>query len=83
VVPGGLLFRELARRSGTWNLHVFDRRKSVLIAHRGNFNRWTISVGDNDQRRQITVTQNEADLLLRAWLSPIPPPPVEQLSDLT
>ncbi|MGD2111342.1 MAG: hypothetical protein PVI86_18345 [Phycisphaerae bacterium] len=83
VVPGGLLLRRFKRGNGGWQLHLFERQESLLIAHRGEFNRWTITVGDADCAGQIFVTQTEADFLLRAWLSPIPPPPVEQLSDLT
>ncbi len=30
----------------------------------------------------VNVTTKEAEIVLRAWLSPIPPPPIERLSDL-
>ncbi len=83
VVPGGLVLRKARLVRPTWDLHCFRQRDSVLIAHRVDRNWWKIFVADAEDAEQVTVTPKEAHFLLRAWLSPIPPPPVDQLTDLT
>lgn len=40
-------------------------------------------VTDEEVRDNFQATKRETNLLLRAWLSPLPPPPVEKLVDLT
>ena len=82
VVPGGLAVRQAHLGSMKWKVHLFDRRNSVLIVHRVDYGRRTVFVADADTDRRLAVTPAEADFLLRAWLSPIPPPPPEQLTDL-
>lgn len=83
IVPSGLVLREARLRSTKWDLHLFDRRDSVLIAHRVNSDRWIVFVTGAEGARKATLTSSQADFLLRAWLSPLPPPRVEQLTDLT
>ncbi|MBU0718166.1 MAG: hypothetical protein KJ749_07965 [Planctomycetes bacterium] len=82
VIPGGVLVRGTRKRAGGSSLHVYDRRKSVLIVHRLRGSVWMALVADDKCHHRSTMTQHEATLLLRAWLSPVPPPPVEQLTDL-
>ena len=82
VVPGGVLTREgrwLGRRC---RLHLFDRRKSVLLIHRLSKHGWVAYVADGEAHHRATMTPHETTFLLRAWLSPLSPPPVERLSDL-
>ena len=83
VAPGGLILRESSFCRRAWKLHLFDRRQSVLIAHRASKRQWVAFVADREMHRQATLTESEAEFLLRAWLSPLRPPPVERLSDLT
>ena len=44
---------------------------------------WRLSVADAESSEITTITDRERQLLLRAWLSPVPPPPLEQLVDLS
>lgn len=82
LVPGGVVARKPARRQEQWQLHVFDRRKSVLLVRQANRNLWAVRVEDDEAHESAFLTQAEAHTLLRAWLSPLEPPPAEQLSDL-
>lgn len=82
LVPGGVVAREPARRQAQWQLHVFDRRKSVLLVRQANRNLWAVRVDDAEAHESALLTQVEAHTLLRAWLSPLAPPPAEELSDL-
>ncbi|MBU0718165.1 MAG: hypothetical protein KJ749_07960 [Planctomycetes bacterium] len=82
VVPGGVLVRDTGRRAKDVCLHVYDRRESALIVHRMRAGSCAVLVADADSHHRTTITRHEATLLLRAWLSPVPPPPVEQLTDL-
>ncbi|MEK6642585.1 MAG: hypothetical protein AABZ08_01650 [Planctomycetota bacterium] len=81
LVPGGLLFR-FGRMSSTFSqLHVFARHSSLLCLYqRGNWS-WIATVADSESTESTTLTRREADMLLRAWLSPLPPPNVKRLAD--
>lgn len=82
IVPGGLIVREGKFFSQDCQLHLFDRRTSVLIVHRIDKHKWALFAATTKTFQFAVVTRKESELLLRAWLSPIPPPPIEQLSDL-
>ncbi len=82
VAPGGVILRESSFLRRGWQLHRFDRRQSVLIAHRVNRCYWVVFVANREMHRQATITESEAEFLLRAWLSPLHPPPLERLTDL-
>lgn len=83
IVPGGLVHRSLRRRTNKWNLHVFDRRACLLMLRRERGERrWIVRVADADRQEDITMTRNEATLLLRAWLSPLSPPSADSITDL-
>ena len=43
---------------------------------------WRVCLVDKDRSERTVVTKNEADILLRGWLSPLGPPPIERLTDL-
>jgi hypothetical protein len=81
IVPGGLIGRRANYRGG-WNVHLFDRRESVLAVHRMGSSQWYVSVADRESHQSATITPTEVNALLRAWLSPLPPPPREQLTEL-
>jgi len=83
LVPGGVVARRPARKKSLWKLHLFDRRKSVLFLQQEQSNIWRAWVADNELKESVQLTQVEAHTLLCAWLSPLIPPPVEHLSDLT
>ena len=82
LVPGGLVLRRSSWRQSHWTLHLFQRRTSVLLVGRMQRQRWGLIVADAETAATAAITEAEADTLLRAWLSPVPPPPIERLSDL-
>ena len=51
--------------------------EGLAVDHSG-----AVYVADSAAVQMARMTPREAHLLLRAWLSPIPPPPLERLSDL-
>lgn len=82
LVPGGVVLRRSGWFRGGWDLYVFDRRRSVLLAGCLNGGRWGAFLADAEQNSMIIGTKREIELLLRGWLSPLAPPPLERLADL-
>lgn len=81
LVPGGLVVRA-PRRRGDWKVHVFDPATSLLIIT-NQIDQWChVYVWDFATSDALPLNRSEAELLLRNWLSNMPPPSVEELSDL-
>jgi hypothetical protein len=53
-----------------------------LCVYRYSPKRWWATISDSEVRETIFGTETEMHLLLRAWLSPLDPPPRERLTDL-
>jgi hypothetical protein len=83
LVPGGLLLRRAATDPRRSRLHLFRREDSVLCVAQLRRPAWLLQVRDGKGKTFATVTERESKMLLRAWLSPLEPPPVEKLVDLT
>lgn len=83
VIPGGLVTRRAKRGTSGSEVSVYDRRSSVLGLCRSEGNRWNCHISDRDKSVMFHLTERESIVLLRAWLSPIPPTSVEKLVDLT
>lgn len=83
LAPGALLVRKAVRRTTRSQLHVFDRRKSVLCVSQHRKSQWLIVAADALACEQTLATDREVHFLLRAWLSPLEPPPADRLTDLT
>lgn len=81
LVPGGLLLRTARMIDTKSTLHVFDRRNAALILLELRRRVWVAGVADEQRDSFMALTESEADMLLRAWLSPLVPPKVERLSD--
>ena len=81
IVPGAVVVRSSAWNSSKWQLHLLERADSVLVYWRDlRF----IAIADTTGRSFARpATPVEAEGAIRAWLSPIPPPELKQLSDLT
>ncbi|MCC6361435.1 MAG: hypothetical protein IT450_22105 [Phycisphaerales bacterium] len=80
AVPGALVVRSAGGHETTWRLRLFARPDSVVIYWR---ERGLLAVVARDGAViQTMMRQPEAEIAVRAWLSPIAPPPIEQLSDL-
>lgn len=82
LIPGGLVRRRPRWLSARTGLHVFDPRTSVLIAHAHHGHQWAWTVADGQEQLSGLVTELEVRTLLRAWLSPIPPPTREMLESV-
>jgi len=82
LVPGGLASRRARFRRRDWELHLFQRESSVLILRNQWRHFWWAYVADRQTVQMAGMTPREAVMLLRAWLSPLPTPPLERLSDL-
>lgn len=76
IVPGGLL----SRRGG--RLTLLRRSESVLIADSIWRTQWNVIIFNGQAKARLQITDRELAVLLRAWLSPLQPPDIEQLSDL-
>jgi hypothetical protein len=83
LVPGGAVLRRPKGiwRSG-WHIRMFARRDCVMCVYQSNRSQWRATISDSEIRETIFGTQTEMHLLLRAWLSPLDPPPRERLTDL-
>lgn len=82
AVPGGLVLRSFRRGDSQATLRLLERRLSVLTVCRGvGMQRWGVCVGDEHGSETLIMTRSEVDELLRAWLSPLPAPSLEQMSD--
>ncbi len=82
LVPGGLASRRARFRRRDWELHLFQRESSVLIVKNDRRHIWAAHVADDQTHQMARMTRREAVMLLRAWLSPLPTPPLERISDL-
>jgi len=82
AVPGGIVVRKGAWLRKRLTLHLFDRRDSVLLLYRHFRRQWVLVVADRNACEAMMGTRQELESAIHAWLSPLPPPPVEQLSDL-
>ena len=83
LLPASLLWRELSRRSAAYCLHLFERDRSLLCVYQMRPQLWGWAVADGKKHATNVVTGEEARLLLRAWLSPLPPPPLARLTEFS
>ncbi|OWY71852.1 hypothetical protein B7486_09335 [cyanobacterium TDX16] len=83
IVPGGLLLRKQGKDRTKSDLDLFSPQSSMLLALQTRKETWSVIVTDGNRKESVILTSHEADMALRAWLSPIPPPSVEKLVDLT
>lgn len=83
ILPGGLVLRRPAKDPASSKLVLFDRRESVLCVVQQRKHAWTVLVSNGQTVESMVATTREANMLLCAWLSPLAPPPVEKLVDLT
>lgn len=81
VVNGGLLSRRSRFGATQSRLHLFDRRKSLLCLYQRRKGAWIVCAADSETVDSAIITRREVDMLLRAWLSPLPPPDVSKLVD--
>lgn len=82
AVPGGLCHRRIRRGSDDWNIHLFTRESSVACIYQSGARQWMIVVADEQEHAKCAGTRKEVEFALRAWLSPLDPPTIDQLKEL-
>ncbi len=83
VAPAGLLSRRCRLFSRRWTRHLFAANAAALwLIDSGENETISVIAADTDECVQFSLTRAEAELLVRAWMSPLAPPVLEQLSDL-
>jgi hypothetical protein len=83
IVPGGLLLRKKSRNPTQSDLELFTPKSATLVAVQSRKESWTVFVVEESRNQTLLLTTHETEMALRAWLSPIPPPSVDKLVDLT
>lgn len=53
----------------------------MLVVHQTGKGAWQVAVGDHESKNVRSCTSAEIDLLLRCWLSPLTPLPIDRYSD--
>src|SRR5262249_49891559 len=83
IVPAALVLRRPARSGRGLDVQVFPRRDSALCVSRSTTVVWKVRFAHDGRDYEIACSEAEANMLLRAWLSPREPPTIEKLTDLT
>jgi hypothetical protein len=81
IVPGAIVVGTSRWRTAHWNLNMFPREDSVLV-YWVHYNRIAIASRDGLSFSRA-INRMPAEMAIRAWLSPLEPPPLERFSDLT
>jgi hypothetical protein len=82
VVPGAIVLRKAGWLQRRWTMHLFERSSSVLCVSQWGRNLWRAHIADGQTDSSRALTKAEAEFLLRAWLSLLPPPALERMPDL-
>lgn len=81
LVPGGLIWRRGRLFDARYRLHLF-RAADSLLAVIPLAGRWSFYLRDAEHETGTQIDDSEAEMLLRAWLSPLPPPDDRLLNEL-
>ncbi len=82
LVPGAVIVRRAGALQDGWHLHMFKRSAANLILHESTMQGWMVLLSDAECVEISQATRGEVETLLRAWMSPLPPPPEDRLIDL-
>ncbi|MCO6437464.1 MAG: hypothetical protein J5J06_10285 [Phycisphaerae bacterium] len=83
AVPGGVVIRKARPFRSGWEMQYVRREDGVLLVHKIPNRAWWALVVFSGGQEETHLTEREADFLLRAWLSPVPPPERDRLVELT
>lgn len=83
LVPGAILHRRPRWFSAKSRTHLFTAAASVLVAYPMPRRKWSWAVADGTRSWTGISTELEIRTLLRAWLSPLPPPTPEMVRELS
>lgn len=81
VAPGAVIVRRNRPFHKAVDVQVYDRRTSVLLATAFARSSWQLTVASGDHVAQTTVSPPEAAFVLRAFLSPLTPPDIDEPGD--
>ena len=85
MIPGGLVLRTAGLLDDSWQLERFAACDCVLCTYSTYVEHrlvWVVVIADRNDTWRLTVSPYELGLVLQAWLSPLPPPAVDRLTDL-
>lgn len=83
AVPGGVIVRVGSWRNRVFKLVRLARPESVFVAKPIRWQKlWEVTIASKVAAYSERFTATEMRFLIRAWLSPLEPPQVEELSDL-
>ena len=83
AVPGGLVVRKSGWLKKGWRIKLFSRTASCVMICPIGRKQWLLTVSDGETCESVIGLRSELELALCAWLSPLEPPKLEQLSDLS
>ncbi|MBN1511088.1 MAG: hypothetical protein JXB13_03665 [Phycisphaerae bacterium] len=81
-VPGGLVFRSATPASRSWKVRLCTPRESNLCLINQQGRQWLLIAADGQHSYRRVLVESDAVAAYQAWISPLPPPSPEQLSDL-
>lgn len=83
VAPAAIIVRRLSGRPKHWHVDLFTRHNAMMLLSPIDETHWYLILKKLDGHEVAKyVSQIEVIVLLRAWLSPLPPPTLDKLSDL-
>lgn len=82
LVPGGLLIRVPPFFVGKYSLNILRNSECLLCVFPDGLRHWQWVIADGKSCYHGFAVASEIQVLLRAWFSPVPTPPLDQLSDL-
>lgn len=82
IVPGAFIVRDAGWRSRGWRVTMFEPHETVFLMCRFPGGQWELLLSSQTRMHYFKVTPAQAEAALRAWLSPLSPPALKQLSDL-
>lgn len=72
LLPGAVILERSVWFSGSPTRLAFPRPESVLFVHQSSRRTWTAHLAGLRKTESVQVTDREATMLLRTWLSPVP-----------
>ncbi|MBI4717224.1 MAG: hypothetical protein HY763_05425 [Planctomycetes bacterium] len=82
VIPDGIVVRTSGPFAGEVVSRVFTRTRAALCLYGAQTGQWGLYVSAGRESAFATVTLREGEFALRAWLSPVDPPPIARLQEV-
>jgi len=82
LIPGGVAVAHSGIFNAKTSLAMFRRNETILFVRQAGRHFWAALVANKTTSRSVTVTEREAAMLFRTWLSTAPTPSDEQIAQL-